>query len=88
MTGGCAKCQIAGIVGSAIYGRGKLVVSLVQKKVTETVVGKQPYGRFIDLRFYERRARGRELQRVKERVDCPARQDTDPPPLCALDFTD
>lgn len=78
MTGGCAKCRIAGIVGSAIYGRGKLVVSLVKKKVTETVVGKQIYGRFIDLRYYEQRARERELQRLKERVDRPARQDHRP----------
>ena len=63
-------------------------MSLVQEKVTETVVGKQLYGRFIDLRYYERRARERELQRLEERVDCLARQDTDPPPLCCSDFTD
>ena len=59
---------VAGIIGAAIYDWGKPVALEIQQKVTEAVMGKQPYDRFTDPAVIERRAREREQRRREEEL--------------------
>ena len=76
-----ALMVLAGIVGAAIYDWGKPIMVQVQERVTEAVVGKQPYDRFNDPQYHERRAREQEkrereeeTRRLSERIDCLAQR--------------
>ena len=57
---------VAGIVGAAIYDWGKPVVSQVQERVTEAVLGKKAYDRFTDPEFRERFYAERERRQAQE----------------------